>query len=215
MESMSRDKGQERSTTTNLLVYLETLTKLVNEGHSVDVLYLNFAKAFEKVPHGRFLDKCWGLGVEGKVLTWIGEWLANREQRVILNGEKSEWKEVLLGVPQGSVLGPTLFLIFSNDIDEVARVADSILLKFADDTKLGVVVEEQREALQEAIRGLEGWAEKWQMEFNAGKCHVLHLGRGNREYSYTMGGVELASVESEKDVGVMIHSSMKPALQCT
>ena len=206
-----------RSTTTNLLVYLETLTRLINEGHCVDVLYLDFAKAFDKVPHGKLMDKCRGLGVGGRVLEWIRKWLANREQRVILNGVTSGWREVLSGVPQGSVLGPTLFLIFINDIDEVAKVnAESILLKFADDTKLGVVVEteEQREALQEAIRGLEGWADKWQMEFNASKCHVLHLGRRNNEYSYTMGGVELARVEEEKDVGVMIHHTLKPSLQC-
>ena len=111
--------------------------------------------------------------------------------------------------------GPTLFLIFINDIDEVAKVnAESILLKFADDTKLGVVVEEQKEALKMAISGLEGWADKWQMEFNASKCHVLHLGRGNREYSYSMGGLELASVEQEKDVGVMIHNTLKPSILC-
>ena len=65
-----------------------------------------------------------------------------------------------------------------------------------------------------AISGLEGWADKWQMEFNASMCHVLHLGRGNREYSYSMGGVELASVEQEKDVGVMIHNTLKPSIQC-
>ena len=74
--------------------------------------------------------------------------------------------------------------------------------------------EEQRGQLQDAIRGLEEWAAKWQMEFKAGKCHVLHLGRGNREFSYTMGGVQLASIQEEKDVGVIIHSSLKPSLQC-
>ena len=78
-----------RSTTTNLLVYLETLTRLINEGHCVDVLYLDFAKAFDKVPHGKLLDNCRGLGVGGKVLEWIRQWLTNRVQRVILNGVAS------------------------------------------------------------------------------------------------------------------------------
>ena len=77
-----------RSTTTNLLVYLESLTKLIDEGHSVDVIYLDFAKAFDKVPHKRLLQKCRGVGVSGNMLNWIRVWLTDRQQRVILNGSK-------------------------------------------------------------------------------------------------------------------------------
>ena len=93
-----------KSTLTNLLAYLEALTALVDEGHAVDVLYLDFAKAFDKVPHARLIAKCKGLGIDGKVLSWIKEWLSGRQQRVILNGKYSEWGDVLSGVPQGSVL---------------------------------------------------------------------------------------------------------------
>ena len=234
MESLIRDKIVEhlernnlirpsqhgfmagKSTTTNLLVYMEALTKLLDQGHAVDVLYLDFAKAFDKVPHRRLLEKCKGLGLDGRVLEWIRVWLENREQRVVLNGEASEWAEVLSGVPQGSVLGPTLFLIFINDIDLAVEVTSSVLLKFADDTKVGRVVEseEQRQELQATIDRLVKWSVEWQMLFNSDKCHILHLGPRNARFEYTMEGRVLEGVESEKDVGVIVHQSLKPSMQC-
>ena len=76
-----------RSTLTNLLAYLESLTALVDDGLAVDVLYLDFAKAFDKVPHARLIAKCRGMGIGGKVLSWVEEWLSGRQQRVVLNGK--------------------------------------------------------------------------------------------------------------------------------
>ena len=182
----------------------------------MDVLYLDFAKAFDKVPHQRLLEKCKGLGLDGKLLEWIRVWLEGRKQRVVLNGEASEWSDVLSGVPQGSVLGPTLFLIFINYIDRAVDVTSSVLLKFADDTKVAKVVEseEQREEMQATINRLVQWSAEWQMLFNAGKCHLLHLGRGNARHTYTMEGRVLEAVEFEKDVGVVVHESLKPSMQC-
>ena len=206
-----------RSTVTNLLAYLETLTKLLDEGNAVDVLYLDFAKAFDKVPHSRLLAKCRGLGLGGRLLHWVEKWLSDRKQRVILNGSFSDWVNVLSGVPQGSVLGPTLFIIFINDIDLAIDVTSSFLFKFADDTKVGRVVEteDQRDELQAAISKLEQWSQEWQMLFNASKCHILHLGNGNKKFEYVMDGQVLEAVEFEKDVGVLVHQSLKPSLQCS
>lgn len=129
-----------KSCQTNLLEYLNTLTKLVDEGHDVDVIYLDFAKAFDKVPHQRLLRKLEAHGISGKVLSWIESLLSDRQQRVVLNGQASSWVPVTSGVPQGSVLGPTCFIIFINDIDEVLDLVDGFVYKFADDTKYGRVI---------------------------------------------------------------------------
>ena len=163
-----------RSTLSNLHEYLEELTKLVDQGHSVDIVYLDFAKAFDKVPHLRLIQKCKGRGIGGKVLAWIKEWLTNRSQRVVLNGKCSEWKKVVSGVPQGSVLGPTLFLIFINDIDCAVETAGAIIKKFADDTKCYMVVEseEEKRKFQSMLDSLEDWGSVWQMAFNTDKCHT-------------------------------------------
>ena len=101
------------------------------------------------------------LGVCGKILEWTKSWLTNRKQRTVLNGFCSEWSYVISGVPQVSVLGPLLFVIFINDLDDCTKNI-SIMLKFADDTKLGniSVTEEDRENLQTTINDLLSWSDK-------------------------------------------------------
>ena len=205
-----------RSCLTNLLEYLEDLTHLVDQGHSVDIVYLDFAKAFDKVPHRRLIMKCAGLGISGKVLAWVAEWLKDRSQRVILNGQASGWGKVLSGVPQGSVLGPTLFLIFINDLDIAAEITGSLVKKFADDTKCYMVVESEDDRIkfQNMLQKLETWSSEWQMLFNMDKCHVVHAGNKNHQFGYLWGGGDLVVAEAEKDVGVMVTSNLKPSVQC-
>ena len=101
-----------RSCLISLLYFLEEITKWVDDGSPVDVVYLDFQKAFDKVPHQRLLLKLKALGIGNDVINWIEKWLTHRRQRVIVDGEISNWKSVLSGVPQGSVLGPILFLIY-------------------------------------------------------------------------------------------------------
>jgi len=204
-----------RSCCTNLLEFLEEVTRAVDEGVPVDVIYLDFAKAFDKVPKERLLEKLRAHGVSGHLLRWIRNWLTGRQQRVVLNGKKSGWEQVLSGVPQGSVLGPLLFMIFINDLDVAARKAE-FLKKFADDTKLGgrVSTEEERAALQEALNELCVWAATWGMEFNVKKCKVLHIGHNNTRHVYTMNGQPLGETEEETDVGVITTANLKPAAQC-
>jgi hypothetical protein len=133
----------------------------------------------------------------------------------VIKGKYSEWAPVLSGVPQGSVLGPVLFNIFINDLDG-AVAADQILKKFADDSKLGQVINgpESATALQTSLDNLCEWSAKWGMEFNTGKCHLMHVGRNNPLHTYTMGGQQLAVSSSEKDVGVIVSDCLKPSKQC-
>ena len=205
-----------KSCVSNLLSFMERITASVDGGDPVDIVFLDFAKAFDKVPVERLLRKVWAHGIRGQLYTWIEAWLKNRLQRVVLNGEASLWAAVLSGVPQGSVLGPLLFLIFINDLDCEAESVETIL-KFADDTKVAQTIRssEDRDKLQMALDRLEAWTETWGMSFNVLKCKVMHVGYNNPHYEYTMGGSKLAETKEERDLGVVMTSNLKPSVQCS
>ena len=204
-----------RSSLTNLLEYLETVTTLLDQGHNVDVFYLDFSKAFDRVPHQRLLAKLKAHGISGDIFNWIEAWLSGRKQRVVLNGSQSDWTPVPSGVPQGSVLGPLLFVIFINDIDTAVDVVHCWLLKFADDTKGIHKVDNDDDAaqLQKDLDNLYKWSCEWQMLFNLDKCHVLHFGSTNSRNTYTINNHQLLHVDEEKDLGVIISSSCTPRRQ--
>jgi hypothetical protein len=134
---------------------------------------------------------------------------------VVLNGKSSEWADVLSGVPQGSVLGPVLFLVYINDLDDEVRMV-SMVKKFADDTKLGqrAATAEERQRLQEALDNLGVWARRWEMKFNVKKCKVVHIGHGNVEQEYMMDGEKLTAASEEVDIGVTVNKNLKPSQQC-
>jgi ribonucleases P/MRP protein subunit RPP40 len=198
-----------------LLEFLEPVTEAADSGKSVDVVYLDFAKAFDKVPHARLLRKVEAAGIGGHVLQWIKDWLSDRKQRVVVNGKFSGWHAVLSGVPQGSVLGPVLFNIFINDIDNEAT-RNQIIKKFADDTKIAQVLSDPSasQELQATLDRLSAWAARWGMAFNMAKCHVMHIGKHNPQNKYKMLGQNLSVISSEKDVGVIISDTLKPSEQC-
>ena len=138
---------------------------------SVDVIYTDFSKAFDSVPHQRLLKKLENLGVSGNVFEWIRSFLSNRSQCVRVEEEISSWKPVKSGIPQGSVLGPILFVIFINDMP---TMVENICELFADDAKLfrnvHLRAEQNNKSLQNDINALVEWSKKWQLPFNIGKC---------------------------------------------
>ena len=202
-----------RSCLTNMLCFLEEITKWIDVGSPVDIIYLDFQKAFDKVPHQRLLLKLKAHGIGDSITDWIEQWLTDRRQRVVVDGEVSNWKSVLSGVPQGSVLGPILFLIYINDLDDSIT---SNVLKFADDTKLfrKVNTDGDKQHLQNDLDRLVKWSEKWQMLFNFGKCKCLHTGHRNLNVNYKMGDTVLGTTVKEKDLGVTISADMKVSEQC-
>ena len=141
----------------------------------VDVNYLDCHKAFDTVPHLRLLAKLEGLGIQGNILRWISGFLINRRQRVGIRGSFSEWLPVDSGVPQGSVLGPILFLFYINDL--VDGLECPILL-FADDAKIYMEIRtpDDVNALQRDMEKIQEWSNKWLLVFNDEKCSTVHIG---------------------------------------
>ena len=205
---------KNKSCLTNLLEYLTFVSEYIDKGIPVDVIYLDFQKAFDKVPHKRLVAKVHAHGIQGSVHRWIESWLTDREQRVVLSGCASDWSKVTSGVPQGSVLGPLLFLLYINDIDDKVT---SMLLKFADDTKLfkAVATMDDVNKLRLDLTNLHTWSEDWLMLFNADKYKVMHFGSKNLNENYSMGGCVLEVVNVESDLGVIVQNDLKVSQQCS
>jgi len=199
-----------RSCETQLVEFTHDLLKGIHEGKQVDVIIMDFAKAFDKVPHNRLLLKLDSYGVRGKTLQWIEAFLTDRRQQVVLDGVKSSEGPVTSGVPQGAVLAPALFLVFINDLP--ASVNSEVRL-FADDTVLyrHITSEQDAHDLQADLDSLAAWEERWQMEFHANKCQVLRVRRSRSgiEHEYKLHGTSLPQANEVKYLGVTVTKDLR------
>ncbi len=191
----------------NDLLHVQDNTK------SLDIVYLDFQKAFHKVPHSKLMFKVKQVGINLNVYNWIKNCISNRKQRIVINGTASDWASVTSGVLQGSVLGPVLLIIYINDVDVGLN---SFVSKFANDTKIGNSITDDRDrlSLQEDLRKITQWFERWEMPFNVNKCHILHVGTRCQKYDYKVNDVKLDSVQCVKDLSVSIASNLKFSQQC-
>ena len=209
---------ERRSCLTNLLEVTEFWSEILDDDDGVDVAYLDFRKAFDLVSHKHLIYKMSKYGITDQVLNWVTAFLSHRKQRVVIRGTASEACDVTSGVPQGSVLGPLLFLIYINDLP--LEVISPVSL-FADDSKIFTrIISEKnkggqedvnvygKEVLQRDLNSIKAWAEKWKMEFNVDKCKIMHLGRLNPGNTYTMEGANLSVTTEEKDLGVLVDNEL-------
>ena len=200
---------EKLSCETQLLQATHDWTGVLDRGGQTDVLLLDFSKAFDKVPHHRLSLKLNHYGIQGKTLQWIVDFLSGREQCVVVNGVKSGWEPVTSGVPQGSVLGPTLLLIYINDI---ATDVNSTLRLFADDSILYREIKSSNDQLilQKDLEKVFKWAADWQMCFNASKCEYLKITRKTvtRDHTYTVDGQNISETHKRKYLGITMNNKL-------
>ena len=196
---------------TQLTTVINDWAKILDNRGQVDTFILDFEKAFDTPPHELLKSKLFGYGIGGKTLKWIDSFLCFRQQRVVVNGVKSDWAPVLSGVPQGTVLGPLLFSLYINDI---SSDIESEIRLFSDDCVCYREIKGEKDTmkLQRDIDRLGSWARKWGMRFQPVKCNMMQLTRKRIKKihaSYTLEGTNLENVESIKYLGVTITSDLR------
>ena len=212
----------KRSTVTNMLECLDKWTNNFDKGSSTntnkgcqtDVIYLDYSKCFDTVVHSKLLYKLSCYGFEGTALQWLQSFLSNRSQIVKMGSSFSIPKEVISGVPQGTVLGPILFLFYSADLPKVIKYCN--ISMYADDTKLFMKIENDHDCLllQEDLNSASNWADKWQLRLNPDKTNLLIIGTARVNSIYNLNGKIITKVDNICDVGINVQSNLKYTIHC-
>src|SRR5664279_6054594 len=204
---------KNRSCLTNLLETFEEWTSALEDGYGLDVLYLDYQKAFDTVPHRRLMVKLKWYGVGESLLNWISEFVRLREMRVVVGGAGSQWEPVL----SGSILGPLFFVLYVN---ELPKLVTSRFKHFADDTKLWRVIKSNDDVqkLQDDVSKLNKWTDEWLLKLNFEKCKKMSVGTTpDNEYNVGDGANrrKIEVVKEEKDLGIFVTEDLKWNVQCS
>jgi hypothetical protein len=202
---------RNRSTVTQLTQVFTNINNILDTGDQTDVIYFDLSKAFDSVPHKLLLEKLKTFGICGMLHSWISNYLTDRMQRVSLNGSSSDWLSVTSGVPQGSILGPLLFILYINDLPDCLS-EQTLCAIFADDTKIyrQITSHQDLDILQKDINKIDTWSKDWGLTFNKKKCTILSLKRNNKplEYIHRMDKTNLSRTQNAPDLGVTISSNL-------
>jgi len=193
------------STLQQLLIFLSSIHE--HSKAQTDVIYLDFAKAFDRVPHNELLLKLWRFGITGDLWWWFNSYLSNRQQCVRLNSSYSTLLPVASGVPQGSILGPLLFIIYINDLFPSIHASNA--LSFADDTKCYHLIIEPSDSakLQRDLDSMANWSTYWNLSFNTNK--FIHLSFNSKfPTSYFICGSKIQTSNSHRDLGIIISTDL-------
>ena len=200
----------KRCSVSQLLSCYSEVMKGFDSGHDSDMIYLDFRKAFDSVAHKELLFKLWRIGITGPLWSWFDNYLLDRHHYVSFEGAISTEMHVRSGVPQGSILGPLLFLIYINDIHEVVRTSSEFI--FADDTKIlqKAVPNAEHDLLQEEIYRVCLWCTDWKLKMNTSKCSHIHfsLRTPTAAKSYVIEDTVIRSSDSYKDLGITVTSTL-------
>jgi hypothetical protein len=200
----------KRSTVTQLLTVFHEINHNLDNSSQTDTIYLDFSKAFDSVPHRLLIHKLKTFGITGSLLNWFSDYLLNRTQRVVIENSSSEWLPVPSGVPQGSILGPFLFLLYTNDLGNILSNDTSIAL-YADDAKIYRRISslEDCHILQKDLISLEKWSTIWKLNFNVNKCKLLSFTRVLKfVFPYTINNTPLERVTEFNDLGVSVSDDL-------
>ena len=200
------------STITQMIELYHGFCRAIDNSKEIRVVFLDISKAFDKVWHSGLLFKLKKFGISGQLLEWISDYLSDRLQRVVINGKGSNWTAITSGVPQGSVLGPLLFLVYINDLVNVINNCEIRI--FADDTCLHIIVDNELSAaknINDDLIAIENWANQWLVDFSAPKTETMTISRKTKKRNHpplSFFGAVVKEVHSHKHVGLWLDDNL-------